>query len=446
MGFYDRNRNRFLFSFFSLLVLGATSIFGQSSPSSHLKTLTILHTNDFHAQLLAKDPGPKGGAANIAAFFKQMRKTHKDVLVLSGGDSVLGSPVSTMFEGKPIFEVMNACGYDAAVVGNHELDYGVKLLMEYRKIAKFPILSANFMMNGKLLMEPTAVIEVNGIKVGLLGVTAQWDTPGVTWVSPEEAIKKYLPALKHRTNVVVLLSHLGSGEDTRMAQSISGIDVIVGGHTHNALEKPVMAGKTIIVQAGKHGQYVGVLELTIDTQAGKVVSHSGRLVSIPVPGLAPDPETKRVVDTWEAKVSKVVDIKIGENPKALEVEEVKARLERVWRDTYRTDFGYQNPGATRSDLPAGKILIRHMWNIMPFDDQLMILDLDRQQITQVLGPVKFKEEKALYTLVTNSDAGPRLAKQFNLPAGRIHPIQVILRDPVIEYIKKHGNLEILAGP
>ncbi len=437
---------RFLVGFLFGLVVGLPGSFGQSTTRPQLKTLTILHTNDFHAQLLPKEPGPKGGAANIAAFFKEMRKTHKDVLVLSGGDSVLGSPVSTMFEGKPIYEVMNACGYDASAVGNHELDYGVKLLKEYQKIAKFPLLSASFLVDGKLITQATAVFEVNGVKVGVLGLTATWETPGVTWVAPEEAIKKNLPELRRQANVVVLLSHLGIGEDARLAQSVSGIDVIVGGHSHTFQEKPVLIGKTIIVQAGKHGQYVGVLELTIDTQANTVVSHTGRLVGIPVPGLAPDPETKRVVDKWEEKVSKVVDIKIGENPKALTVEEVKARLEGIWRETYHTDFGYQNLGATRSDLPAGKILIRNLWNIMPFDDQLMILDLDRRQVTQILGPVKFKEEKALYTLVTNSDTGPKLAKQFNLPAGRIHLIQVILRDPVIEYIKKHGNMEIPAKP
>ncbi len=404
-----------------------------------VESLTILYTNDLHAHLLAE--GGRGGFANVAGYIKEVRGSGRRVLVLNGGDMVQGTPVSTLFSGVPIFEILNSCGYDAAVLGNHDFDYGLERLAEYRKVAAYPILSANVLLGGKLVAdEAMHVFDLKGLKVGVLGLTTWEFIDGVTVLRPEAMVKRYLPELKRQSDLVVVLTHLGVEEDKRLARTTRGIDVIVGGHSHTALHEPVKVGETLIVQAGRYGECVGELDLKVDRMAKKVVGYEGRLVAIPAAKVRPDPAVQKLVACWEGKVSGLVDIRIGFNPVSMDVGQVTAAIERAWQETYKTDFAFQNEGSTRDTLAAGNIMIRHIYNIYPFDNTLMILDLDRDQVRRILPKAVFKEEKPFYTLITNSYIGRETIAKYGLPRERVHPIRTLIREGLIEYIRKHGNL------
>lgn len=433
-----------------LLCLAVSACRGAAGPGradQNLETLTILHTNDLHAHLLPDQKG-HGGLANIAAYVNKTRASQPNVLLLDAGDMTQGTPVSSIFLGGPIFEAMNSYGYAAATLGNHEFDNGANWIPRYAAIAHFPILSANVLLKGQpITATPTMVVDVHGLKVGLLGLTTDESIgdPNVKILPPEEAVRRYLPELRKKADLVIALSHLGVDRDKELAAHTEGIDVIVGGHSHTPLFRPQRVGRTLIVQAGYYGRWVGRLDLTVDRKTGQIVTWQGKLVEMPVPGLAPDPATLKVVNFWEGKVSRQVDVLIGNQPRPVKVKEAARAIEKIWQETYHTDFAIQNPGGTREGLVAGRILARDIWVMLPFNNTLAVLDLTRPQVAEMIEGARFTQDKPLYTVLTNSYEAGVLAAQFKLPPARIHPLNVSWRQPVIDYIKAHGSLAAQEG-
>ena len=426
-----------------LLVWGACS--PPPAPSElapRVDSLTILHTNDVHAHLLPNERG-RGGWASIAALIKAKKQSQPDVLVLDGGDMTQGTPVSTIFYGTPIFHVMNSATYDFAVLGNHEFDNGTAYIREFREIASFPLLSANVLEHGQLVADaPTALIDVDGVTVGIIGITTSdaIHQEGISFLSPEDVVARYVPALDEDADLIVALTHLGFQRDKELAAASEGIDVIVGGHSNTELEAPVKVGNTWIVQAGNWGVLLGQLDLSIDLDTEELISVHGKLIPIPMAGTTPDPETLAVVREWEGKVAGQMDVKIGHNPVEQDIPTLKQNIERVWLATYHTDFAYQNPGGTRAYLPAGDILVRHIWSAMPFDNTLVTVDLLPEEIRTIMPDAEFAEPKEHYSVITNSYVGDRMQSGYGLPPERIHAIDTTWREPILKYVRANGHL------
>ena len=135
--------------------------------ASEIDTLVVLHTNDFHGYI-SPDGDRTAGLARIAAYFNHERARGANVLAIDGGDCVSGTPVSILFKGRPIFEAMSVAGYDAAVLGNHEFDYGWREILAYRDLANFPLLSVNARSaDGKLIADaPSVMLERSGLRIG----------------------------------------------------------------------------------------------------------------------------------------------------------------------------------------------------------------------------------------------------------------------------------------
>ncbi|MCX7050004.1 MAG: bifunctional UDP-sugar hydrolase/5'-nucleotidase [Candidatus Sumerlaeota bacterium] len=418
----------------------------QDPAPSTTRSLVILHINDFHARLLPEATGAdakvKGGAANISAFIHQTRGHRTDVLVFDAGDMTQGTPVSTIFKGKPIFEVWNTMGIDFATFGNHEFDYGVDMTREYLAIARFPFLSANGDVDGKLLGDgATTIALINGIKVGLIALTTAQSVrqPHLTILDAEQALRKYLPELKSRADIIILLSHLGIERDEELAHKLPEINVIVGGHSHTPIQQPRRVEHTLIVQAGAYGQYVGELSLVVDLASKSIAQSEGRLVPIPVPNLPQNPGTLGAVEKWESKVSDTVDVKIGYNPKRQPETELKRNMEFILKRIYGSDFAIQNSAGTRADLPEGDIRVRNIYNIMPFDNNITILRLTRAQAAEEIAGAQFQEDKPFYTVAMNSYIANRLIEKYKIPSERIEQKDQMLRDVLIDYIKKTGR-------
>lgn len=406
-------------------------------------SLTILHFNDFHAQLLPMRNG-QAGAAQLAAYLKQVRSEEKNVLVLSAGDMVQGTPISTYYLGRPVFEVMNAMGVDAACLGNHEFDYGVELIDDYRDLADFPLISANAMHAGELAGDgPTATFTFGPLRVGLLGFTTpQAVKIGNEFTSPSLAMAEYYDGLKSSNDLVIALSHLGLGGDRKLAADFpEAFDAIISGHDHFAMQEPEFTSGTMIVQVGPLGTCVGRLDLIYDTEAQKIMQSEWESIAIPVEGLARDEATWRVVDYWESSISREVDIPIGVTKEDVPIKQLEREVARIWQEAYKTDFGYQNPYGTRAPLYAGPISIRDVYNALPFDNSIAVLTLTREQVLEILPEAEFTHEKEAYTVVTNSYAGAMLARQFDLEAERIRSIEESHRDSIVAYIKRFGALK-----
>ena len=211
------------------------------------------------------------------------------MVVLEAGDVFQGSLFFTTYQGQAEAEMMNRVGLDAMVYGNHEFDLGPEPLAKFIETAEFPVLSGSVDVSGDNLLAPLAedhlVLEIGGEKVAIVAATTtetpEIASPGptVTFRDPVEYLTATVEALKAEgVDKIILLGHLGVPEDIRVAESVPGIDVIVGGHTHtlfsNTVEDapykyPLMvtgpdAQAVPIVQAGSNSKYLGHLEVTFD--------------------------------------------------------------------------------------------------------------------------------------------------------------------------------------
>lgn len=269
-------------------------------------TITILHVNDTHSHLDSIGPkdqnneGTLGGIAKAATLINSIRQSEPNVLLLHAGDSLTGDFLFKTYRGVEELKLMQALGFDAMAVGNHDFDLKPDGLLSALKKAfrqgSFPLLSANLDMSGysrrselRSYIKPSTIVERSGVKIGIFGMTIP-DNPG-TLVDPIELRDNITEIagknVKHLrdldADLVICLSHLGRSHDRKIASRVSGIDVIVGGHDHYLFRKPLSirnpkGEKTLIVQAGEFYKYIGKLTLEVDN--GNVAMKSYRVLSV----------------------------------------------------------------------------------------------------------------------------------------------------------------------
>ena len=266
-------------------------------------TLTVLHTNDFHARFepISKyDSGCGeednaegkcfGGSARLVTAITEARARSENSILVDGGDQFQGTLFYTYYKGKLAAEMMNKMGYTAMTVGNHEFDDGPEVLRGFVDAVNFPILMSNADISGEALLrdviQKSVVIEQAGEKIGLIGLTPE-DTdelaspgPNVIFSDPSEAVQIEVDRLAAMgVNKIIVLSHSGYLVDQRVAANTTGVDVIVGGHSNTLLSNtndraegayPTMVGDTAIVQAYAYGKFLGELNVTFDDD-GRIV-------------------------------------------------------------------------------------------------------------------------------------------------------------------------------
>lgn len=294
------NRRRFLQQAGTLLVSGgiAGSLPLQALANDpEFTTLTILHTNDVHSRI---EPFPMdgsrnqglGGAARRATLIDQIRKEQKNVLLLDAGDTVQGTPYFNLFGGTLEMDLMNKMGYDAATFGNHEFDNGLEKLADMVRQAKFPFLVSNYDLTSTPLhglTRPYQIFNKSGLKIGVFGLGIELDglvdpllCQGVKYNYPVAVATEMVNRLRQDLgcDLVICLSHLGyqyrddKVSDKVLAANTSGIDLIIGGHTHTFLSEPEQvknrAGEiTVINQVGFGGINLGRIDFVFERKTGK---------------------------------------------------------------------------------------------------------------------------------------------------------------------------------
>jgi len=413
-------------------------------------TILILHTNDMHSHFVPGDDDV-GGMARIAGYVDRERSRRPDVLYLDAGDGVAGTPVSSRFEGRPVFTVMNTMGVDAFAVGNHEFDHGWARIEEYRRLAAFPLLSANVTgPDGRLIGDLAwKLFDVDGVRVGVIGVTtpntpeitAGGMTAGCAFRPAAEAVAELLPEVEGRSDLVVVLSHLGYEGDVALAKAVHGIDVIVGGHSHTELPEPVLVGRTLIVQAGYYGKYVGRLELTVDLETGSVTTYDGQLITVTA-DFPKSGKTVAAITVWEERVAAEVDVVIGRAAKRWDKAALATRIEAIFGETLSTDLAFQNPGGIRAELAAGDILIRHVWTILPFENTLVTVRVKGEDLPEGLRRAAGEiDPHYVYTIATNSFVAAHADRYFPAGVESVEDSGIMMRDAVIEWIRERGGIE-----
>lgn len=373
--------------------------------------LTILHTNDLHGHFLPEraswiEGEPEiGGFELLDAWVRHTRARAGDAfLLLDGGDMLTGTPLTDEVVdgagGGAMIELMEAVGYDAMALGNHEFDQGYDNLQAIFDAADFPIVSSNILApDGSPAFEgqlTSLILERNGISVGIIGATTEGLGSLVSTsmhdklvIEPvAEAVAAEVEALDPETDLIVVLSHIGADSDRALAASVDGIDLIVGGHSHTPLT-PEQVGDTWVVQAGSYTRSVGVLELTVAEDA--IASFDGALVDM-LPEAAPG-EPGEEVSALVGKWRKVLDDRYGEV-----LGEAAVTLGRSYNDECAlgnwitdvlrqhtgADIAVYNAGGLRADLRQGEVSLRSVYEVFPFGNEVVTFELSGPEVLGIL--------------------------------------------------------------
>ena len=292
----------------SSVVLGLSNIGINTIISPETKKITILHTNDVHSHI---DPFPAdhprnanmGGAARRAALIENIRKEEENVLLLDAGDIFQGTPYFNYYGGELEFKLMSMMQYDLATMGNHDFDNGIDGFYAQLPHAKFEFVSANYDFKNTVLNEivkPYKIFNKDGIKIGIFGLGVELDGlvdkklyKETIYNNPIEVAQDMTKILKEeqKCDLVICLSHLGYSyknepykvSDLELAKKTKNIDLIIGGHTHTFLEKPVVEknseGKDVLInQVGCYGINLGKIDFYFSND--KTIKNSGKNIMV----------------------------------------------------------------------------------------------------------------------------------------------------------------------
>jgi 2',3'-cyclic-nucleotide 2'-phosphodiesterase (5'-nucleotidase family) len=369
--------------------------------------LTIFHTNDTHSAFLARpadwrdDGRPVGGVLALAHHLAEQRRTAPVSLLVDAGDFMTGNPVCNLREdgvpGVAIARMFNALDYDVGMIGNHEFDIGADDLKKLVAIFESPLLAADIVDGNSepaFRREPV-VIERGGVRVGIMGVScngmAEVVAPnrfaGLTMAPQAPLLHEQAAALDEATDLLVVLSHNGLDEDRKLAGALagSGIDVIVGGHSHTRMKQPELVAGILIVQAGGAMQNLGRLDLRV--QDDRVVGYAGSLVSLWADSLTTDGELSDLVGGYQTQVMAQYGQQLG----TLAVDLNRGRgetplgdwLADVLRESAAADVGLINSGGIRRDLPQGPLTALHIHEVLPFANALVTVRMTGTELTAV---------------------------------------------------------------
>lgn len=244
--------------------------------------LIILHSNDTHSRIEPMPATDKqypsmGGVVNRKAIIDSIRQTN-EVLLIDAGDIVQGTPYFNLFEGRTETECLNNIGYEVGTIGNHEFDNGVENLDFIVSSLNYPIVACNYDFTGTKLenkVKPYVILKKKGLKIGIIGVCVNPEGliskdkfAPLKYLPAIETANKYAKEIRQKCDLVIALTHIGFGDDKKLAAQSEDIDLVIGGHSHTFLKEPEKIknknGKEILVtQVGKNGVYLGKIEVNI---------------------------------------------------------------------------------------------------------------------------------------------------------------------------------------
>ncbi|MGQ9494379.1 MAG: bifunctional metallophosphatase/5'-nucleotidase [Anaerolineae bacterium] len=244
-------------------------------------------------------------------MIKATRQQSANVLLLDAGNALWSTqPLAVQSQGKVMIEGMNLMGYSAAVIGDLDLQLGPEVLRQRMAEAKFPILSANVLLAGenKLLAQPYALLEMEGRKVGIIGLT--WDAADLslpqiqgkfTLLRAEDVLARYAAELAKQADIIIVLSNMGYDEDVRLSSLVPGIDLIVGGRSRIPMPQSWRNNQTgtLVVQAGSQGEWIGRRVLRLDS-AGIVTNYADELIYL-TDDFADDAEMRAFLDNYRVQ-------------------------------------------------------------------------------------------------------------------------------------------------
>ena len=418
----------------SIIALAGTFITFQGQASTARAHITILSTTDMHGRIFPIDyytnKYDNVGIAKIATLVKQARKDDPDLLLLDSGDTIQGTPLEYYHNKRhneppdPMMLTMNALRYDSMAVGNHEYNFGLKVLEKARSEAKFPWLSANTYDKGPkgpstTHYAPYIVKEVSGVRIGVVGLT----TPGIpNWENPENytglefhetvsEAKKWVSVLreKERVDLVVITMHMGIEEDLRtgqinpsqvpnenagiaIARRVSGVDVILLGHTHREVPSLVVNG-VLLTQANRWASHVARVDIYLEKGEAarwRVIAMSSRTIPV-TEKTAIDPEIAQIGEPYDKETQAWLGRTIGQSAAELTARDARFRdtaiidlIQRVQLEAGHADVSMAASFNPEARIPKGPVTVRDIAGLYEYENTLVTLELTGQQLKAAL--------------------------------------------------------------
>lgn len=386
---------------------GVGSLFAADSPNSK-RRITLLQINDTHGYLdshLEWFPGPQGavyrmagGYARIATLANQIREeTQGRVLFCDNGDTFHGTYPVVKTKGEVLLPILNQLGLNAMTV-HWDFAYGPSRMEELAAGLKHPILAINVYhaQTGTRLFAPYLVREIGGVKIGIIGIASNISAKimpkpfreSLRFTEGREELPGFIEELRARkgADLVVVLSHLGFPQDLSLLSEVSGVDVLLSGHTHNRLFQPVVQGNTLVIQSGSHGAFLGRLDLEI--QNGKVVGHRHKLIEVSE-NIPPDPTVAAMVKTALAPYTDELGRVVGQVTTALNR---NANLESTMdnfllaaiQEAAGTPLAFCNAWRWGAPVRPGPVTENDLDNILPMPVPMSTVDLTGRELIAML--------------------------------------------------------------
>ena len=347
----------------------------------------IVSTNDMHANI---DNFPQ-----LAALIDSLRVAHPDLLLFSAGDNRSGNPINDRYAEptKPMYELMNAVGFDLSTFGNHEWDSDVTGLRNVLTWANFPFVSANVTFEDSLHMtnvSPYKIFDVDGLKLGViggiqLGLNGLPDSHpknlgGCTFVPITEVLPQYIDELKD-CNAIFLLSHCGYEDDRETAEQFPQLAAIFGGHTHTRVAEKQLVNGVMVTQAEAKVKFVTLSTFTF--RDGKLVDKDMELLSVRD---FPKKDEKVAEMVKQYNSDPYFSTVVANNLSPVEnYESLGCLMTDAIRTVSGADLGFQNPGGVRYDtLSARPVTIKDIFALDPFDNEIIAYTLTGQEIINLM--------------------------------------------------------------
>ena len=421
--------------------------------------LLLLHTNDLHSYLAGRDvhgnaclksEGCTGGFARLATAMKRARAEHDNVLAVDAGDQFQGTLFFTANKWPMLADINSLMPYDAMTLGNHEFDDSCEATAGFVRAQPYPVLAANLDARPGCPLRgtpfrPWIIKEVRGVKVGIVGLA----NPSVrtlsaacpeTWFYKSETTLKMAVAELEKQGVrhIIAVTHLGLPKDLELARKVDGVDIIVGGHTHDYLGPksskgpyPIVehspSGKTVlVVTAGALAKYLGQLDVTFDAQ-GVPVRWQGEALPLDA-SIPPDPAVEAKIAQYAQKLEAFTSVTVGQNnlnaPDGLHQCRIGECLSGLIATDSMLDYGraygaqaaFINGGGLRAPLRQGALNLGDMLAVLPFGNKVIIRDFTGEQLLAALEH-GVADNKGVGSPVLHT-AGLRYVYNPALPSGK----------------------------
>lgn len=399
------------------MILFSVNIYGYTTDKIY--KITVLNTNDQHGHFWPNKEG-EGGLMAMASLVNNIREEVKKnegyLLLLDAGDVNTGPPQSNLLDAEPDFLAMGKMGYDMMTIGNHEFDKSLETLFKQQKWGGFPFLSANIFDKKceKNIFPGSIKKQFNDLAITVLGLTTEdtifksnsKNTTELCFKPVIDVACELVPKLRLEADVLIVLSHIGyypnethgseAPGDVTLARQVSGIDLIVGGHTHTALFEPDVQNGAVIVQAGEFGKYLGRSDLEFIN--GKISLKKYELIPINPKGtftkIEEDVLIKELLSPFKEKSDALLLSEIGFSDGEFIGRREIVRFEEtnlgnlvatIYKNTFKADIGLVNSGGLRDSIYPGKITLESILQVLPFEGEVVLASLKGVELKEYLN-------------------------------------------------------------